>query len=136
MVRQMEGFKKARKIAALPFLAAWLVFLVGNFLVVATVRLMLGCFIGYGALLAFSFAFLPAEWTEALWRATAELYAESGWFKATVITSFALCCLPVLRFWPGKSAVDAHEQEREATRLNDDLIASRQQDELRARLRA
>lgn len=132
----MEGFNSALRIAVLPFRVLWLILLIGNFLVVTTVRLMMRCFVGYGALLAFSFAFLPAEWTEELWRSTANLYAESGWFKATVLTSFALCCLPILQFWPGKSAVDANKQQRETTRLNDDLIAARQQDELRARLRA
>lgn len=136
MVGQMAGFKTALKIAIFPFRAIWLVVLLGICLVVATLRLMAGCFIAYGALLVFSYVFLSAEWTEAIWRPAAELYEGSGWFKAAIITSFVLCCFPVLKFWPGKLSNDMKKQEREVARLNDDLIAARQQDELRARVRA
>ncbi len=132
----MAGFKTALKIAILPFRAIWFVVLVGNFLVVATVCLMRGCFIAYGVLLAFSYALLPAEWTHAIWRAAARLYVESGWFKSAVITSFTLCCLPILKVWPGKPPGETSEREREIMRLHVVTIAARQQDERLARVRA
>jgi hypothetical protein len=133
MVRHMAGFKIALQIAICPLRAIWLVGLLGICLVVATLRLMVRCFIAYGALLVFSYVFLSAEWTQAIWRPAAELYEESGYFKAVIITSFLFCCLPILKFWPVKSS---SEQEREIARLNDDLIAARQQAELRARIRS
>lgn len=98
--------------------------------------LLFASFVAYGVAMVFSYAFLPTEWTQALWQWATDLYAHSSWFKAATITFFALMVLPILRFWPGRDPVADATREREMTRLNEDLIAARRQEELRAKLRA
>jgi hypothetical protein len=46
-----------------------------------------------------------------------------------------LLLLPILKLWPGEDRQADAARERDATRLNDDLIAARQQEQLRAKLR-
>jgi hypothetical protein len=82
-----------------------------------------------------SYFFFPVEWTRTLWQWAADLYAHSGWFKATTITFFVLLLLPVLKLWPGRDPNADAAREREATRLNDDLIAARQQAQSQAKVR-
>lgn len=132
----MAVFSKALKIAIFPFRAIWFALLAVNFLIVAFVCLMMAGFFAYGTSMVFSYAFLPSEWTQALWRPAADLYAASGWFRAAVIATFTIGCLPILGFWPGRPSAAEADRERQINRLNDDLIAARQQDELRARLKA
>ncbi|MCQ1854997.1 hypothetical protein [Neorhizobium galegae] len=86
--------------------------------------------------MAISCAFLPAESTQALWQWAVDLYAQSSWFKAAAVAFFTLLLLPILRFWPARDPVADAARECEINRLNDDLIAPRQQEQLRARLRA
>ncbi|MBY5766636.1 hypothetical protein HFO06_26640 [Rhizobium leguminosarum] len=132
----MSAARKALRVVVLPFRAAWFLMLIANFLAVSGVCLLVGAFVAYGIALAFSYAFLPAEWTQALWRWAADLYAQSSWFKAAALAFFTLLFLPILRFWPARDPVGDAAREREITRLNDDLIAARRQEQLRAKLRA
>ena len=132
---QMSEDRKALRLLALPFRAAWLVVLVANFLVLSAACLLVTAFLAYALALMVSYAFLPAEWTQALWQWAADLYAQSSWFKAATIAFFVLLILPILRFWPGRDPQADAVREREATRLNDDLIAARQQEQLRRKLR-
>jgi len=132
----MASVRKVLRIVFLPFRAAWFLVLVANFLVVAAVCLFFASFVAYGFALAFSYAFLPTEWTEALWQWAASLYAHSSWFKAATILFFMVLFLPILRFWPGRDAVADAVREREIMQLNDALIAARRQEALRASLRA
>lgn len=115
--------------------AVWFLILIANFLVVSAACLLFVAFIAYGLALTVSYLFLPTEWTQALWQGTADLYAQSNWFKAATITFFVLLLLPILKLWPGRDPEADAAREREATRLNDDLIVARQQDQLRAELR-
>jgi len=133
---RMSAFRQALKVIVLPFRAAWFVVLSANFIIVSAVGLFFALFVAYGLALVFSYAFLPTEWTQALWRWAADLYAHSSWFKAATIIFFALLFLPILRYWPGRDPVADGTREREMTRLNEDLIAARRQEELRAKLRA
>jgi hypothetical protein len=133
---RMSAFRQALKVVVFPFRAAWFVVLSANFIIVSVVGLFFASFVAYGVALVFSYAFLPAEWTQALWQWASDLYAHSSWFKAATITFFALLFLPILRYWPGRDPVADGTREREMTRLNEDLIAARRQEELRAKLRA
>ncbi|MGO7402644.1 hypothetical protein ELI49_37345 [Rhizobium ruizarguesonis] len=132
----MSAFRQSLKVVVFPFRAAWFVVLSANFIIAAAVGLFFASFVAYGVVLVFSYAFLPAEWTRALWQWAADLYAHSTWFKAATFTFFALVFLPILRFWPGRDPFADATREREMKRLNEDLIAARQQEELRAKLRA
>lgn len=132
----MSALRQSLKVVAFPLRAAWFLVLSANIIIVSAVGLFLGSFVAYGVALVFSYAFLPAEWTQALWQWAADLYARSPWFKAATITFFALVLLPILRFWPARDPVADAPREREMTRLNEDLIAARQQEELRAKIRA
>ncbi|MBY3053731.1 hypothetical protein [Rhizobium laguerreae] len=131
----MSAARKALRVVVFPFRAAWFLMLIANFLAVSGVCLLVAAFVAYGIALAFSYAFLPAEWTQALWRWAADLYAQSSWFRAAALAFFTLLLLPILRFWPARDSVADTAREREITQLNDDLIAARQQEQLRARLR-
>ncbi|NKL24663.1 MULTISPECIES: hypothetical protein [Rhizobium] len=132
----MAAARKALKVVVFPFRAAWLLILIVNFLAVSAVCLLVASFVAYGIVLAISYAFLPAESTQALWQWPVDLYAQSSWFKAAAVAFFTLLFLPILRFWPARDPVADAAREREINRLNDDLIAARQQEQRRARLRA
>jgi len=132
----MSAFRQSFKVVVLPFRAAWFVVLSANFIVLFALGLFLTSFVAFGVALVFSYAFLPTEWTRALWQWAADLYAHSSWFKAATITFFAMMFLPILRYWPGRDPVADGTRERKMTRLNEDLIAARRQEELRAKLRA
>ncbi|NKM48721.1 hypothetical protein GFL91_27955 [Rhizobium leguminosarum bv. viciae] len=132
----MSAARKALRVVVFPFRAAWFLILIANLLAVSVVCLLVASFVAYGIALAFSYAFLPAEWTRALWQCAADLYAQSSWFKAATIAFFTLLFSGILRFWPARNTVADAAREREITRLNDDLIAARQQEQLRAKLRA
>lgn len=129
----MWAYRNAVRIVTFPFRAAWILVLIANFLLVSAVRAVFAAFIAYALALTISYAFLPAAWTQALWQWAADLYGQSSWFRATTITFFLLLLLPILKFWPGKDPQADAAREREA-RLNDDLIAARQQAQLRAKL--
>jgi hypothetical protein len=132
----MSAARKPLRVVVFPFRAAWLLILIVNFLAVSAVCLLVASFVAYGIAMAISYAFLPAESTQALWQWAVDLYAQSSWFKAAAVAFFTLLFLPILRFWPARDAVADAAREREINRLNDDLIAARQQEQLRARLRA
>ncbi|MBB3649194.1 hypothetical protein FHX14_005428 [Rhizobium sp. BK619] len=131
----MSAARKALRVVVFPFRAAWFLMLIANFLAVSGVCLLVAAFVAYGIALAFSYAFMPAEWTHALWQWAVDLYAQSSWFRAATITFFTLLFSTILRFWPARDPMADAAREREITRQNDDLIAARQQDKLRARLR-
>lgn len=132
----MSAARKALRVVVFPFRVAWFLILIANFLALSAVILFFASFVAYGIALAISYTFLPAEWTQALWQWAADLYAQSSWFKAAIIAFFTLLFLPILRFWPARDSVADAAREREITQLNDDLIAARQQEQRRARLRA
>ncbi|MBY5774846.1 hypothetical protein HFN63_32985 [Rhizobium leguminosarum] len=123
----MSAHRKAVRIVTFPFRAMWLLVLVANFLVVATVCVVIAAFLAYGLALTLSYLLLSTEWTRALWKWAADLYAHSHWFKGATITFFVLLFLPILKFWPGSDPKADAAREREAKRLNDDLVAARQQ---------
>jgi len=133
--RLMSVHQKALKVVTIPFKAAWLLILIVNFLILAAACVLIVAFVACGLVLMISYFFFPVEWTRALWQWAADLYAHSGWFKATTITFFVLLLLPVLKLWPGRDPNADAAREREATRLNDDLIAARQQAQSQAKLR-
>jgi hypothetical protein len=133
--RLMLAHRKALRIVVFPFRAAWVVILIANFVVVSAVCVLFAAFIAYASALTFSYAFLPAEWTRVLWQWAAELYAQSTWFKTATITFFALLLLPVLRFWPVRDPHLDAVREREVMRLNDDLVAVRQREQLQTKRR-
>lgn len=129
----MSVYRNAIKAAMLPFRAAWFLLLVANFLVLSAVCLVFAAFAGYWLALAFSYAFLPVEWTQALWAWGAHLYTHYIWIKVATISVFLLLVLPILK-WPARDPdVDA-TRERKIARLNDDLIAARQQEQSRLKL--
>ncbi|AHF88322.1 hypothetical protein RLEG3_04270 (plasmid) [Rhizobium leguminosarum bv. trifolii WSM1689] len=132
----MSAARKVLRVVVFPFRAAWFLILIANFLVVSAVCLLVASLLAYGVALAFSYAFLPAEWTQTLWRWVVDLYVQSSWFKAATIAFFIFLLLPVLRFWLARDPVADVAREREITRLNDDLIAARRQEQLRAKFRA
>ncbi|MGO7185812.1 hypothetical protein ACCT14_31585 [Rhizobium brockwellii] len=132
----MLAARKALRVIVFPFRVAWLLVLIANCLAVSAASLFFASFVAYGIALAISYAFLPAEWTQALWQWAADLYALSSWFKAATIAFFTVLFSAILRFWPARDPVGDAAREREITRLNDDLIAARRQEQLRAKLRA
>jgi hypothetical protein len=113
----------------------WFLILIANFLVVSAFCVLFAAFIAYALELTISYLVLPTEWTRALWDWAANLYLQSNWFKAAIITLFLLLLLPILKLWPGRDPQVDEARDRESTRLNDDLIAARQQEQLRAKLR-
>ncbi|QPB24277.1 hypothetical protein [Rhizobium sp. 007] len=131
----MSAYRNAVRIATFPFWAVWILVLIANFLLVSAVCAVFAAFIAYALALTISYAFLPAAWTQALWQWAADLYAQSIWFKAATITCFVFLFLPILRFWPARDPQTDAARQREATRLNDDLIAASQQEHLRAKRR-
>lgn len=131
----MSAARKALRVVVFPFQATWFLMLIANFLSVSAGCLLLAFFVAYGIALAFSYAFLPTESTQALWQWAVDLYAQSSWFKAATIVFFTLLFSVILRFWPARDPVADAASEREITRLNDDLVAARRQDALRSRLR-
>lgn len=131
----MSAQQKAIRAVTFPFRAAWFLILIANFLVVSAACVLFAAFIAYALALTISYLFLPMEWTRAVWQWAADLYAQSNWFKAATITFFVILLLPILKLWPGRDPNADAPREREATRLNDDLIAARQQEQLRTKLR-
>jgi hypothetical protein len=127
--------QKAIRVVTFPLRAVWFLILIANFLVVAAFCVLFAAFIAYALTLTISYLFLPMEWTRALWQWAADFYAQSHWAKAATITFFMLLLLPILKLWPGEDRQADAARERDATRLNDDLIAARQQEQLRAKLR-
>ncbi len=132
----MSAFKQVIRIVLFPFRAAWFIVLIVNFVLISAVCVFIAALVAYGLALAFSYAFLQPEWTRALWHWAADLYDHSPWFRAATITLFVLAILPVLQFWPGTDGLGDAARRSESDRLNDDLIAARRQQELRAKLRA
>ena len=130
----MPAYRRALRLVTFPVRAAWVLILITNFLIVSAVCVLLAAFISYGLALTISYAFLPTEWTRALWQWAVELYAQSGWFRAATIFCFVLLLLPILKFWPARDPQAEAASEREATRLNDDLIAVRQRQQRLAKL--
>jgi len=131
----MSAHQKAIRVVTFPFRAVWFLILIANFLVVSAACVLCAAFFAYGLALTIAYLFFPTEWTQVLWQWAVDLYAQSNWFKAATITFFVLLLLPILKLWPGRDPEADAAREREATRLNDDLIAARQQDQLRAKLR-
>ncbi|MBX4893762.1 MULTISPECIES: hypothetical protein [Rhizobium] len=131
----MSAHRKALRIVTFPFRAMWFLVLVANFLVVMTVCVVITAFLAYGLAMTLSYILLPTEWTRALWQWGANLYAHSHWFKGATITFFVLLLLPVLKLWPGRDLKADTAREREAARINDDLIAARQRTQAQAKLR-
>ncbi|MBX4870168.1 hypothetical protein HJA85_24840 [Rhizobium bangladeshense] len=131
----MSAHRKAVRIVTFPFRAMWFLVLVANFLVVMTVCVVITAFLAYGLALTLSYILLPTVWTRALWQWGADLYAHSHWFKGATITFFVLLFLSILKFWPGSDPKADAAREREAERLNDDLVAARQQAQTQAKLR-
>ncbi|CDZ40284.1 Hypothetical protein NGAL_HAMBI1145_53170 [Neorhizobium galegae bv. officinalis] len=119
----MPAARKALRVVVFPFQAARFLILIANFLAVSAVCLLVASFVAYGVALAFSYGFLPPEWTQALWQWAQELYERLSWFRAATIVFFTLLFLPILRFWPARDSVADAAREGEITRLNDGLIA-------------
>jgi len=94
----MSAFRQSLKVVVFPLRAAWFVVLSANIIIASAVGLIFASFVAYVVALIFSYAFLPAEWTQALWLSATGLYAHSFWFKAASITFSALLFLPILRF--------------------------------------
>ena len=118
-----------------PFRSVWLLLQITCFLLFSVACILVAAFVGYWIALTFSYAFLPIQITESVWQWAANLYARSAWFKAGTITSFLLLVLPILRFWPGRDPISEVARQLETMRLNEGLIAARQQEEARAKLR-
>ncbi|MCR6727702.1 hypothetical protein [Agrobacterium fabrum] len=133
--KKMVMYQRALVAFTLPFRAVWLMFQIVCFLLVSAACILVAAFVGYWIVLTFSYALLPLEMTDNLWQWAADLYARSAWFKAATITSFLLLVLPILRFWPGRDPISEATRERAMMRLNEGLIAARQQEEARAKLR-
>ncbi|MEN0117794.1 MAG: hypothetical protein AAGD15_13765 [Agrobacterium cavarae] len=125
----------AIRIVIFPLRAAWFVILSLNFLVVSAACVLIAAFVAYAFALTFSYLFFPAEWTRGLWEWAAGLYAQSAWFKGATITFFVLLLLPILKLWPGRDRKVDTDREREAMRINDDLIAARHRTQAQAKLR-
>lgn len=125
----------AIRIVTFPFRTLWFLILSANFLVVSTACVLIAAFVAYALVLTISYLFLPAEWTRELWEWAASLYAKSAWFKGATIIFFVLLLLPILKLWPGRDLKADTEREREAMRINDDLIAARQRAQAQAKLR-
>jgi hypothetical protein len=121
----MSAQQKAIRIVTFPFRAVWFLILIANFLVVLAACVLFAALAAYALALTISYVFLPAEWTRALWQWPLDLYAQSHWFKGATITFFVLLLLPILKLWPGSDLKADAAREREATRINDDLIAAR-----------
>ncbi|MGV1794340.1 MULTISPECIES: hypothetical protein [unclassified Rhizobium] len=131
----MSAHRKAIRVVTFPFRAMWFLVLVANLLVVTAACVVIAAFLAYGLALTLSYLLLPTEWTRALWQWAADLYEQSHWFKGATITFFVLLFLPILKFWPGSDPKADAAREREANRLNDDLVAARQQAQSQANLR-
>lgn len=131
----MSAHRKAVRIVTFPFRAMWFLVLLVNFLVVAIVCAVIIAFLAYGLALTLSYLLLPTEWTRALWQWTADLYAHSHWFKGVTVTIFVILFLSILKVWPGSDPKADAAREREAKRVNDDLVAARQQAQSQAKLR-
>jgi hypothetical protein len=125
----------AIRIVTFPLRALWFLILSANFLVVSAACILVAAFVGYALALTISYLFFPAEWTRGLWEWAANLYAQSALFKGATITFFVLLLLPILKLWPGKDLKADKAREREAMRINDDLIAARQRTQAQAKLR-
>ncbi|MGR9221338.1 hypothetical protein [Rhizobium leguminosarum] len=125
----------AIRIVTFPFRALWFLILSANFLVVSAACILIAAFVGYALALTVSYLFFPAEWTRGLWEWAVNLYAQSALFKGATITFFVLLLLPILKLWPGKDLKADKGREREAMRINDDLIAARQRTQAQAKLR-
>lgn len=131
----MSAHRKAVRIVTFPFRAMWFLVLLVNFLVVAIVCAVIIAFLAYGLALTLSYLLLPTEWTRALWQWAADLYAHSYWFKGVTVTIFVILFLSILKVWPGSDRKADAAREREAKRVNDDLVAARQQAQSQAKLR-
>ncbi len=131
----MAIYQKALMAFTLPIRAMWLLLQITCLLLFSAACVLVAAFVGYWIVLTFSYAFLPTETTESVWRWAADFYARSAWFKTGTITSFLLLLLPILRFWPGRDPISEAARQREAMRLNEGLIAARQQEEARTKLR-
>ncbi|MBB3386245.1 MULTISPECIES: hypothetical protein [unclassified Rhizobium] len=125
----------ATRIVIFPFRALWFLILSINFLIVSAACVLIAAFVAYALALTISYLFFPAAWTRGLWEWAASLYAQSPWFKGATITVFVLLLLPVLKLWPGRDLKADTAREREAMRINDDLIAARQRTLAQAKLR-
>ena len=125
----------AIRIVTFPLRAVWFLILSANFLVVSAACVLIAAFVAYALALTISYLFFPAEWTQGLWEWAASLYAQSPWFKGATITFFVLLLLPVLKLWPGSDLKADAAREREATRINDDLIAARHRAQSQMKLR-
>ena len=115
----------AIRIVIFPFRALWFLILGVNFLIISAACVSIAAFVAYALTLTISYLFFPAELTRGLWEWAANLYAQSAWFKGATITFFVLLLLPILTLWPGRDLKADAAREREATRINDDLIAAR-----------
>lgn len=131
----MSVHHTAIRIVTFPFRTLWFLILSANFLVVSAACILIAAFVAYGLALTISYFFLPAEWTRGLWEWAASLYAHSAWFKGATITFFVLLLLPILKLWPGRDLKADTDREREAMRINDDLVAARQRTQAQAKLR-
>lgn len=125
----------AIRIVTFPFRALWFLILSINFLVVSATCVLIAAFVAYALALTISYLFFPAEWTRGLWEWAASLYAQSAWFKGATITFFVFLLLPILTLWPGSDLKEDKPREREAMRINDDLIAARQRTQAQVKLR-
>lgn len=128
-------YQRALLAFTVPIRIVWLSLQIACFLLVSAACILVAAFLGYWIALTFSYAFLSLETTENIWQWASDLYDRSEWFKAATITSFLLLVLPILRFWPGRDPISQAARERELMRLNEGLIAARQQEEARAKLR-
>jgi len=131
----MSAHRKAVRIVTFPFRAMWFLVLLANFLVVAIVCAVMIAFLAYGLALTLSYLLLPTECTRALWQWAADLYAHSHWFKGVTVTIFVTLFLSILKVWPASDPKADAAREREAKRVNDDLVAARQQAQSQAKLR-
>lgn len=131
----MAIYQRALLAFTVPIRIVWLSLQIACFLLVSAACILVAAFLGYWIALTFSYAFLSLETTENIWQWASDLYDRSAWFKAATITSFLLLVLPILRFWPGRDPISEAARERELMRLNEGLIAARQQEEARAKLR-
>ncbi len=129
----MAALCTALKIARFTMRAVWFVILLAYLAVVAPSFLMPACFITFWGVLAFSYAFLPSEWSLALWQSASDLYDHSSLFKAATITSFTLLCLPILAVWPASPLVKSQRELDEEVQMS--VMFSRQQNERRAKVR-
>lgn len=131
----MSVQQTAIRIVTLPVRTLWFLILSANFLVVSAACILIAAFAAYGLALTISYLFFPAEWTRGLWQWAAGLYAQSAWFKGATITFFVLLLLPILKLWPGRDLNADTDREREAMRINDDLVATRERKQAQAKFR-